>query len=144
MFLKKSLLCCLGYVHTWHLFWSCRLFYIIILWSKPCFQNKSWALFKTPPPASFSAAQSVFQVEKSSTFLKKKTPYVKRLFDSWPMTSEWRVVSITTKTTRKKEKIAGGQIVLVSEHKELYEAVHHPTGAPGLNCWKHHTVSFPV
>ncbi len=27
--------------------------------------------------------------------------------------------------------------VLVSEHKELYETVHHLAGAPGLNCWKH-------
>ncbi len=106
------------------------------------FSKKSWVLFKTPPPASFLQLRASFQVEKSSTFLKKM-PYVKRLFDSWPMTREWQVVSITTKTTRKKEQIAGRQTVLVSEHKELYETVHHPTGAPGLNCWKHHTVSFP-
>ncbi len=138
--LKNSL----GYVYTWRLFWSCQhLFSIIILWSKQCFQKSPERFLKRHHRRLFLQLRASFQVEKSWTFLKKM-PYVKCLFDSWPMISEWPVVSITKTMRKKKEEIAGRQIVLVSEHKELYGTVHHPTGAPGLNCWKHHTVSFPV
>ncbi len=133
----------LGYVHTCRLFWSCqRLFYIIILWSKPCFQKSPERFLKRHRRRLFLQLRASFQVEKSWTFLEK-TPYVKRLFDSWPMTSEWRVISITTKTTRKN-KVASRQIVLVSEHKELYETVHHPTGAPGLNKRCEPTLPSPL
>ncbi len=64
------------------------------------FSKKSWALFKTPPPASFSAALSVFSSWKSSTFLKKKRPF-------WQLTNDKRVArSIVSITTRKKmEKV---------------------------------------
>ncbi len=128
----------LGYVHTWRLFWSCRcLFYIIILWSKPYFQKSPERFLKTPAPASFSAAQSVFSSWKSLTFLKK-TPYVKRLFLTADHDKEWRVVSITTKTQEKGE-IATDRTSLGAQGcmKPCISS-----RAPGLNCWKHHTVSI--
>ncbi len=62
----------------------------------------------------------------------------------WQLTNDKRVASrLHNNKNNMKKKIAGRQIILVSEHKELYER-HHPTRAHGLNCWKNHTVSFPV
>ncbi len=50
----------LGYIHTWRLFWSCqRLFYIIILWSKPHFQK-----------SIFLQLRASFQVEKKFIMIK--------------------------------------------------------------------------
>ncbi len=104
----------LGGVHTWRLFWSCRrLFYIIILWSKP------WALFKTPPLASFSAALSVFSSWKKLNFSKKSPTS-----SAFLLTNDKRVArSVVSITTRKKmEKVPVDRlIVLVSDHKELYD-----------------------
>ncbi len=51
----------------------------------------------------------------------------------WPLTNDKRVAS----GFHYKKKRAWRQTALVSEHKELNETVHHPAGAPGLNCWKH-------
>ncbi len=53
-------------------FLSCqRLFYIIILWSRPCFQKRSERFLKRYRRRLFLQLRASFQVEKSKTFLKK-------------------------------------------------------------------------
>ncbi len=98
------------------------------------FSKKSWALFKMPPPVSFSAALSVFfELKKLKLFWKnalRQAPF-------WQLTNDKRVVrSVISITTRKKmEKVPVDRlIVLVSEHKELYDMI--------LRCES--TFSFPL
>ncbi len=54
-------------------FLSCqRLFYIIILWSKPCFQKSPERFLKRHRRRLFLQLRASFQVEHFLTFLKKK------------------------------------------------------------------------
>ncbi len=79
--------------------------YIIILWSKHGFQKSPELFLKHHRWRHlFLQLRASFQVEKVRLFWKKKkkkTPYVKRLFDSWPMT---RVESRFHKNKKKQEK----------------------------------------
>ncbi len=68
------------------------------------FSKKSWALFKTPAPASFSAAQSVFSSWKKLNFSEKNAL---RQAPFWQLTNDKRAASRfhNNKNNKKKEKI---------------------------------------
>ncbi len=102
-----------------------------VLRRKPCFQKSPERFLKCHHRRLFLQLRASFQVEKSSNLTTSST--------FCQLTNDKRVAS----RFHNKTTIAGRPIVLVSEHKEWYETVHHPAGAPGLSCWKHHTY-YPV
>ncbi len=63
----------LGYVHTWRLFEAGRrLFYIIILGRKPCFQKSPERFLKRQRRCLFLQLRSSFSSEKSLTFFSSE------------------------------------------------------------------------
>ncbi len=113
----------LGGVHTWRLFWSCRrLFYITILWNKPCFQKSPERFLKRHRQRLFLQLWAFFSSWKKFNFSEKNAP---RQAPFWQLTNDKRVArkSVVSITTRKKmEKVPVYRlIVILSEHKELYD-----------------------
>ncbi len=70
-------------------FEAAGLFYIIILWSKPCFQKSPEHFLKRQRRRLFLQLRASFQVEKSLTFLKKRpTSSAFLTADQWQASGE--------------------------------------------------------